>query len=115
MEVLCEGSCVYTAWGRKPIEIGRLQRYATDNGAAAVKFDRQPDSGFSVGLVGAGPASLACAARLATLGHTTVIYEKSDFPFEELLMVDGHFVDDLTVKQIGEFLHRHLCCGSRPR
>ncbi len=80
VEVLCEGSCVYTGWGRKPIEIGRLQRYATDNGAGDVSFDKQPPTGFSVGLVGAGPASLACAGRLALLGHGAVIYEKSDIP-----------------------------------
>lgn len=80
VEVLCEGSCVYMGWGREPIRIGRLQRYATDNGTDGVEFDRQPDSGFSVGLIGAGPASLACAARLAILGHRAVIYEKSEFP-----------------------------------
>jgi dihydropyrimidine dehydrogenase (NAD+) subunit PreT len=80
VEVLCEGSCVYVDWGRKPIEIGRLQRFATDNGADGVEFERQPDTGHSIGFVGAGPASLACAAKLALLGHTTVIYEKSELP-----------------------------------
>lgn len=35
-------------------------------------------------------------------------FKKSDFPFEELLMVDGHYVDDLTASQIAQFLHKHL-------
>ena len=40
VEVLCQGSCVYTGWGREPIQIGRLQRFATEiataKGAPAV-------------------------------------------------------------------------------
>ncbi len=80
VEVLCEGSCVYVAWGRKPIEIGRLQRHAMDHGASIDLLAKKPASGKSVGLVGAGPASLACAGTLALLGHRAVIYEKSALP-----------------------------------
>lgn len=80
VEVLCEGSCVYVGWGRKPIEIGRLQRYAMDHGASIDLLAKQPASGKSVGLVGAGPASLACAGTLALLGHRAVIYEKNALP-----------------------------------
>lgn len=77
VEVLCEGSCVFVAWGRKPIAIGRLQRHAMDHGASPDLLTKRPASGKSVGLVGAGPASLACAGTLVLLGHRAVIYEKS--------------------------------------
>jgi dihydropyrimidine dehydrogenase (NAD+) subunit PreT len=80
VEVLCEGDCVYVRWGRKPIEIGRLQRYAMDHGAAVDLLAKAPPSGFSVGLVGGGPASLACAGTLALLGHQAVVYERSPLP-----------------------------------
>ncbi|MDZ4773005.1 MAG: FAD-dependent oxidoreductase [Planctomycetota bacterium] len=77
VEVLCEGSCVFIAWGRKPIAIGRLQRHAMEHGASVDLLAKKPSSGKSVGLVGAGPASLACAGTLVLLGHRAVIYEKS--------------------------------------
>jgi glutamate synthase (NADPH/NADH) small chain len=80
VEVLCEGACVYHADGRPPISIGRLQRFAMERGAAPELLPRRPPSGRSVGLVGAGPASLACAGRLATYGHQPVLYEKRALP-----------------------------------
>lgn len=40
-------------------------------------------------------------------------YEDSSFPFEELLMVDGHYIQDLTVKQIAEFVYSHRNGSSR--
>jgi acyl carrier protein len=39
-------------------------------------------------------------------------YERSDLPFEELLMSEGRYIDDLTVSQIAEFLGRHLGAGA---
>lgn len=80
VEVLCEGACVYTGWGREPIAIGRLQRHALDHAQAPELLKKAPPSGFSVGLVGAGPASLACAGTLALLGHEAVVYEKDALP-----------------------------------
>lgn len=84
VEVLCEGSCVYGAWGREPITIGRLQRFATETTlatlakkpGAAPLFAPKPKTGKRVALVGGGPASLACAGTLALEGHTAVIFEK---------------------------------------
>lgn len=77
VEVLCVGACVYNETDSPPIEIGRLQRYATD---AALHegwrfFSAGPDSGRSVGLVGGGPASLAAAHELRRLGHACTIYD----------------------------------------
>ncbi len=80
VEVLCEGACVYVGWGRQAIAIGRLQRYAMDNGATPDLLVKSAATGSSVGLVGAGPASLACAGTLALLGHQAVIYERGALP-----------------------------------
>lgn len=80
VEVLCVGDCVYNEMGVPPIQIGKLQRYATD--IAYQKdwkfFEAGADTGKSVGLVGGGPASLACAHELRRLGHAVTIYEKAD-------------------------------------
>ncbi len=80
VEVLCEGSCVYNAWEREPIKIGRLQRYATDavmDPSTAPIFSPKPrTTGRKVALIGAGPASLACAGYLALEGVEAVIFEK---------------------------------------
>ncbi len=78
VEVLCVGDCVYNHLGQAPIQIGKLQRYATDRAFEAGWrfFEAGPDTGKSVGLVGAGPASLAAAHELRRLGHRATIYEK---------------------------------------
>ncbi len=81
-EELCEGACVLEDLHEEPIQIGRLQRYATD----AVVMGGQPlfeaaaSNGKRVALVGAGPASLGCAAELARLGYECVCFEKADAP-----------------------------------
>jgi dihydropyrimidine dehydrogenase (NAD+) subunit PreT len=80
VEVLCVGDCVYNGWGRDPIQIGRLQRYATETvtvaATAAALFPIKPKLGKRVALLGAGPASLACAGYLALEGVDAVIFEK---------------------------------------
>jgi glutamate synthase (NADPH/NADH) small chain len=81
-EVLCEGACVYMGWQHKPIAIGRLQRYATENalGSGGLTLNAKPATGKKVALIGAGPASIACAAYLALEGHESVIFEKRPIP-----------------------------------
>ncbi|MEM9457579.1 MAG: FAD-dependent oxidoreductase [Myxococcota bacterium] len=78
VEVLCVGDCVYNEMGVPPIQIGKLQRYSTDIAFEQGWrfFEAGPDSGKSVGLVGAGPASLAAAHQLRRHGHACVIYDK---------------------------------------
>lgn len=75
-ETLCEEACVREAAEGKPVKIGMLQRYATD--LAMVEkhpYSRALSSGKKVAVVGAGPAGLACAHRLAMHGHDVTIFE----------------------------------------
>ena len=76
-ETLCEEACVREMAEGAPVEIGRLQRYATDALMAepAHPFARAPETGKSVAVVGAGPAGLACAHRLAMKGHGVVVFD----------------------------------------
>ncbi len=76
-EQLCEEACVREAAEGKPVKIGQLQRYATDAAMAEDKqfFTRAPATGKRVAVVGAGPAGLACAHRLALHGHQVVIFD----------------------------------------
>jgi len=75
-EVLCEQACVRNAHEEKPVDIGLLQRYATDPVFASGNqlFDRAEPTGRRVAIVGGGPAALSCAHRLACLGHDVTIY-----------------------------------------
>ena len=81
-ETLCEQACVRETAEGKPVEIGRLQRFATDVVMANGKhpFKRAASTGKSVAVVGAGPAGLACAHRLAMLGHDVVLYDARPKP-----------------------------------
>ena len=77
-ELLCEQVCVRTKQSGKPVEIGRLQRYAVDavmDQPFSALLARAPATGRSVAVVGAGPAGLACAVGLARLGHAVVLHE----------------------------------------
>ena len=77
-EVLCEQVCVRTAQQGKPVEIGRLQRYAVDavmGRPLSALFPRAAATGLCIAVVGAGPAGLACAVVLARLGHAVVIHD----------------------------------------
>lgn len=76
-ETLCEEACVREMAEGKPVEIGRLQRYATDRlmERTGHPFARAPETGKTVAVVGAGPAGLACAHRLAMHGHAVMVFE----------------------------------------
>jgi dihydropyrimidine dehydrogenase (NAD+) subunit PreT len=78
-EVLCEGACVMHEKGEEPIEIGRLQRYAVDDvlDRNIRLFHAGPPNGKRAACIGAGPASLACAAELAKWGYAVTILDKN--------------------------------------
>ena len=77
-EVLCEEACVRNIHEDKPVNIGLLQRYATDpifqNNEKL--FSRSARTGKKIAVVGGGPAGLSCAHRLAMLGNDVVIYSR---------------------------------------
>jgi len=81
-EQLCEEACVRETAEGKPVEIGRLQRFATDTLMAkgVHPFTRAAATGRRVAVVGAGPAGLACAHRLALKGHEVVVFERRAKP-----------------------------------
>jgi dihydropyrimidine dehydrogenase (NAD+) subunit PreT len=76
-ETLCEEACVREEAEGKPVKIGLLQRYATDALMAegGHPYVRAKPSGKKVAVVGAGPAGLACAHRLAMHGHEVTVFE----------------------------------------
>ena len=77
-ETLCEEVCVREVAEGKPVKIGMLQRYATDHLMETTQvhpFRRAAATGKRVAVVGAGPAGLACAHRLAMKGHDVTIFE----------------------------------------
>ncbi len=84
VDVLCEGACVMVRENYKPIEIGRLQRFAMD------RFYEKPDEAWraptpithaeKVGCVGGGPASLACAAELRRRGYAVTVIDNRPLP-----------------------------------
>ena len=78
-ETLCEQACVREEAEGKPVIIGQLQRYATDTLMAQGihPFARAATTGKRIAVVGAGPAGLSCAHRLAMHGHDVVIFEAS--------------------------------------
>ena len=77
-EQLCEQACVRNTQEDKPVEIGALQRYATDGFMAAggaPLFQRAAATGKKVAVVGAGPAGLTCAHQLALQGHDVALFD----------------------------------------
>lgn len=81
-EVLCAGACVYNHLDQPPIDIGGLQRYATEHvyERGLQLFRAAPPNGRRVACVGGGPASLACAHELALLGYRVTILEARALP-----------------------------------
>jgi glutamate synthase (NADPH/NADH) small chain len=81
-EQLCEEACVREEAEGKPVKIGLLQRYATDIAMDedVQFFARAPETGKHVAIVGAGPAGLACAHRLAMHGHAVTIFDARGKP-----------------------------------
>lgn len=81
-EVLCEGACVYNLQEVKPIEIGRLQSFATRQVIESKNylFEPGPPNGRKVAIIGAGPAGISCACELRALGYEVDIFEAKSQP-----------------------------------
>lgn len=82
-ETLCEQACVRQEAEGKPVKIGALQRYATDHlmqVSSSHPYKRLPATGKKIAVIGAGPAGLSCAHRLAQYGHDVVISDAGEKP-----------------------------------
>ncbi len=108
-EVLCEQACVRNTNEDKPVEIGLLQRHATDHVMASngvPMFVRGTPTGKRIAVVGAGPAGLACAHRAAMLGHEVVVFEAKPKPggLNEYGLATYKTTDDFAQKEIAWLL-----------
>ena len=107
-ETLCEEACVREAAEGKPVEIGRLQRYATDGvmASGAHPFERADATDKRIAVVGAGPAGLACAHRLATNGHDVVVFDARPKPggLNEYGIASYKTVDDFAQAEVAWLL-----------
>ena len=81
--VLCEGACVMHRYNEQPIQIGRLQRHAMEHffesGASLPLRAAQQRPGKIV-CIGAGPASVACAAELRRQGFQVTVFDRLPLP-----------------------------------
>lgn len=97
-ETLCEEVCVRETAEGKPVVIGQLQRFATDFAMADGQhpYSRAPETGKKIAVVGAGPAGLSCAHRLAMKGHAVTVFDSrtkagglNEFGIASYKSVDG--------------------------
>jgi glutamate synthase (NADPH/NADH) small chain len=108
-EVLCEEACVRNTNEDKPVEIGLLQRHATDHFFASggrPMFVRGTPTGKRIAVVGAGPAGLSCAHRSAMLGHEVTVFEAKHKPggLNEFGLATYKTTDDFAQKEIAWLL-----------
>jgi len=103
-ETLCEEACVRELAEGKPVRIGALQRFATDTlmETSEHPFERAAPTGKMVVVIGAGPAGLACAHRLAMHGHTVVVADARGKPggLNEYGIASYKAVDDFAQAEI---------------
>jgi dihydropyrimidine dehydrogenase (NAD+) subunit PreT len=102
-ETLCEEACVREAAEGKPVKIGLLQRYATDQAMSDKHpYTRAKSTGKKVAVIGAGPAGLACAHRLAMHGHDVTVFEarKKSGGLNEFGIAAYKAVDDFAQREV---------------
>jgi len=80
---LCEGNCVIEKSGHGTVTIGSIEKYITDTAwekdwVKPIKVKKEMSQ--TVGIIGAGPAGLACAEELRKFGYQVTIYDKYDRP-----------------------------------
>jgi dihydropyrimidine dehydrogenase (NAD+) subunit PreT len=120
VEVLCEGSCVMHQRDEKPIEIGRLQRFAMEtyySGGGTIPMRKRPERSERIACIGGGPASLACAAELRQQGFHVTVFDNRPLPgglntygvAEYKLRTRDSLREVELVRKLGvEFTHRNI-------
>ena len=107
-EELCEEACVRNSHESKPVAIGLLQRYATDDviEKKVPFFERKPSTGKTIAVIGAGPAGLSCAHRLASFGHRVTVFDKNEKAggLNEYGIAAYKALDDIAQKEIAYIL-----------
>ncbi len=80
--VLCEGACVYNHQDVQPLQIGRLQHYATTSVIDGSKklYNVGDLNGLKIAVIGAGPAGIACACEARALGYKVDVFEAKEQP-----------------------------------
>ncbi len=81
-KVLCEGACVFNHQDVQPIDIGRLQNFATHQVIEKNEklFEMPEPNGKKIAVIGAGPAGISCACELSLKGYQVTIYEAKAQP-----------------------------------
>jgi dihydropyrimidine dehydrogenase (NAD+) subunit PreT len=104
VETLCEEACVRNTGEDKPVTIGQLQRHATDwlFENRVQPFKRASLTGKKIAVVGAGPAGMSCAHRLAMLGNQVTVFEAKEKAggLNEYGLAAYKMVDDFAQKEI---------------
>tara|TARA_A100001015_G_scaffold229832_1_gene259968 strand:+ start:170 stop:1609 length:1440 start_codon:yes stop_codon:yes gene_type:complete len=80
---LCEGNCVIEQSGHGTVTIGSVEKYITDTAwekgwVKPIKVKKELKE--TIGVIGAGPAGLACAEELRKSGYQVVVYDRYDRP-----------------------------------
>ena len=80
---LCEGNCVIEQSGHGTVTIGSIEKYITDTAweqgwVKPIKVKKELRQ--SIGIIGAGPAGLACAEELRKSGYQITVYDRYDRP-----------------------------------
>jgi len=80
---LCEGNCVIEQSGHGTVTIGSIEKFITENAwekgwVKPIKVKKEKK--ISIGIIGAGPAGLACAEELRKIGYQVTIYDRYDRP-----------------------------------
>ena len=80
---LCEGNCVIEQSGHGTVTIGSVEKYITDTAwekgwVKPIKISKELKE--SIGIIGAGPAGLACAEEMRKFGYKVTVYDRYDRP-----------------------------------
>jgi glutamate synthase (NADPH/NADH) small chain len=107
-EILCERACVRTAEEGNPVDIGALQRVATDwqMGQGTQPFSRAAATGNKIAVIGAGPAGLSCAHALSLRGHEVTVYDAKPKPggLNEYGIAAYKMADDFAAREVAFLL-----------